>query len=151
MMCPLCAAQVEVEATECPSCQAPLREYAAVYYHGDAMFNDALRRLKRGQPAEAAALAARVCGMRPRDVEALTLWAEACLARGDTEEAVRVLIDAIEVAPSPELEARYAEALEALEEATSPTTAVLADTAWRLQDALERLDQTLAQVSGAGG
>ncbi|MDR1513032.1 MAG: tetratricopeptide repeat protein [Propionibacteriaceae bacterium] len=115
MICPLCAAQVGLEAETCPSCQAALREYAAVHYRPDALFNDALRRLRRGQPAEAAALLAEVCSLRPRDGEALALWAEAELARGDAAEAARLLFDAAEWAPGPELDQRYAEALAAVE------------------------------------
>jgi predicted Zn-dependent protease len=155
MICPLCAASVELEAAACPACETDLVEYAAVYYRPDALFNEALRRLRRGQHAEASALLAQVVGLRPRDGEALALAGEAQLARGDAAEAVRLLFDVAELAPSAENDERYARALAAVEESGGAAAAVLADVAGRLHEDLGQLegvlDDALERLAGAVG
>jgi hypothetical protein len=140
MMCPLCAASVEVEARACSSCGTDLREYATVHYHPDVLFNDALRRLGRGQHAEAAALLAAVASWRPDDAEALGLWAEAALGRGEPGEAVRILLAAADLAPGPALDERLADALAAVDAATGPGISALMEIAARLRADIVRLE-----------
>jgi predicted Zn-dependent protease len=146
MPCPRCVAGVELEAQRCPACAADLREYAYLYYRPAALFNDALELMESGQAAEAAALLAEVCSLRPWDVEALTLWADACLARGDGAEAARIVLLARERAPSEELDGRYVEALHLLEVGGGAGAAALVDVAGRLRVEVEALGKSLRLV-----
>jgi predicted Zn-dependent protease len=120
-----------------------LRDYAQVHYQPDAQFNEALRRLRRGQYAEAGALLAAVRAARPQDAEALILWAQAAHARSDDAEAVRILLDALELAPTPEVEAHYAAALAGLEAGAGAPTAALVDLAGRLRADIVRFEAQL--------
>jgi thioredoxin-like negative regulator of GroEL len=144
MICPLCAGSVGTEARACPACGADLSEYAAVHYHPDVLFNDALRRLGRGQSAVAAALLAAVTSWRPDDAEALGLWAEAALSRGEPAEAVRILLAAADIAPGPALDDRLAGALAAVEAASGTGTGALVEIAARLRADIGRLETGLA-------
>ncbi|MDR1440920.1 MAG: hypothetical protein LBJ02_00755 [Bifidobacteriaceae bacterium] len=143
MICPLCAATVELEAQTCPACDLSLSEYAQVHYYPDLLFNDALRRVGRGQYAEACALLAQVCAWRPRDLEAIMLWATAAEGRGDDSESVRILLDALELDSGPAVHAAYNLALARLEDAAGPAQSVLLDLSAQLRDGIGRLEAML--------
>ena len=94
MICPLCAADVPVQARDCPACRTCLSEYAEVWYYPDAVFNEGVTALGREHYETAASLFAEVCPWRPSDTQAHLARATACSALGRHEEAVGVLVDA---------------------------------------------------------
>ncbi|MDR3359818.1 MAG: hypothetical protein LBO20_04050, partial [Bifidobacteriaceae bacterium] len=153
MICPLCAASAPIEAAACPSCEVDLRDYAQLHYAADLAFNDALRRARRNQWAEAAALLAGACALRPGDVEALSLWAWAAGRRGDPGEAIRLLLDALEAGSTPELEERYAAAMAELEAGggAGPAAAALVDLGGRLGAEVERLEAAVERLEADMG
>jgi hypothetical protein len=115
MICPVCATAVPVQERHCPACRVGLAEYAAVWYLPDQLFNEGVVHLRRGDAAAAATLFAQVCWFRPDDVAARRAWAHACSLLGRHEEAALLLGEAMDAAPSPDLEQQYAEALAALD------------------------------------
>lgn len=120
MICPMCAAEVPVHEAACRSCGAGLVEYATLWYLPDHLFNEGVTCLNRDHLADAATWFAQACGLRPHDVEARRAWAYACHLQGRNEEAATILLDAMDIAPSPDLDEQYAHVISALE---APVTA----------------------------
>jgi hypothetical protein len=116
MFCPLCAAPVPVQQTDCLSCGSGLAEYAAVWYTPDQLFNEGIAAIHRGQYAEAATRFAQVCWFRADDDTARRAWAHACTRLGRHEEALGILLDIRELAVRPEADEQYALVLAALED-----------------------------------
>ncbi len=142
MICPICANQVGLEEANCPSCQTGLTEYAQAHAYPDLLFNAALTQLRRGQHAPARALLCTVCQYRPDDQAALRLWAHAASLCGDPAEAVRVLLDALELGEDPDLQRQYDEALAAYESAESSLDTLLRKLADRMDASVSRLEAT---------
>lgn len=113
MICPLCATTVPLQQRDCPACGVALAEYAAVWYLPDQLFNEGVVDLRRGDYGRAATHFARVCWFRADDVAAHRAWAHACTQLGRHDEAAGILLDAMRLAPSPDLDEQYAEALAA--------------------------------------
>ena len=150
MICPVCAITLESGVRRCHSCGTELTEYLMVCCQADVLYNDALIRMRRGRYSHAAELLCRASGLRPSDVDILSLWAEAALLGGNPGEAVRILEGALELDGGEPIRTQHRRALAALEEATSADilirkalseeTARLEQAAYRLEMALQRLE-----------
>ena len=96
MNCPICSRDVAPIEKRCPNCGANLIEYIQVYNMPDALYNDALTKMRHEHYDEAAELLCRAAGLRPNDREILLAWAQCCSISGRHASAVRVLEKALE-------------------------------------------------------